>query len=713
MATPFTPEQISQILEEFFKVVGTRQYIGARYVPIFGRKGEESIEWDNSAPYEPLTIVLYQGNSYTSRQYVPAGVEITNQEFWAITGNYNAQIEAYRKEVRDILPYDETPTEGSTKGVTSDGIEKAIAAETTRARSAEEVNATAIANETKRAEEAEYTNATAIANEVTRAKGAEKTNADAIANEVTRAKTAEQVNADAITAETTRAMNAENSNYDAVINAQLGNPNYTLIGDYKHNNTNTLSTQCITPNITNDGFAIFGNINNNSSGFAYNAKLNNTIQYYAIANKGHYNDAATYNSKYYVISDFNNVLVLNADFVVERTIPLPTKAFSITRGFNNTGWILWTDVTTTSTTYTITDDNFNAIESHTIPCGGFTGNNPGQSLCVINDYLYIVYAKNIVKVDKNNNVVTVFTSKYLGGLELEGICYLNNITYAVFNVYGKGFCVAATSISQHATLPEELQFSMRENTGIYYNENSFNTWLTGLITSADYPFRNMETLNEVYKQRAITTWHLSSDITTNTIIPKNNLYIIGEQSKRNINGLSNATVALQNVCVYGDITNCHIFAGNNVTFGNATDNMHIWNTAIYISTTTVNIDFTNANIDSTFIYPNSPGREINLISNVSYASGDTINSPISNMVALYKIMAQNRSRLYAYLYNGTEYQCVPLYMSNYHTSTFFGSANLFNTDNIIRCNVVFSANRASITYTCSNTAYKLSSIVIG
>ena len=94
----FTPEQIAQILEEFFKVVGTRRYVGERYVPIFGRKGEESIQWDNSAPYEPLTIVLYQGDSYTSRQFVPIGVDITNQEFWAITGNYNAQIELYHSE---------------------------------------------------------------------------------------------------------------------------------------------------------------------------------------------------------------------------------------------------------------------------------------------------------------------------------------------------------------------------------------------------------------------------------------------------------------------------------------------------------------------------------------------------------------------------------------------------------------------------------------
>ena len=95
----FTPEQISQILEEFFEAVGTRQYIGARYVPIFGRKGEDSILWDNTKPYEPLTIVLYQGNSYTSRQYVPTGVAISNEEFWALTGNYNAQIEQYRTEV--------------------------------------------------------------------------------------------------------------------------------------------------------------------------------------------------------------------------------------------------------------------------------------------------------------------------------------------------------------------------------------------------------------------------------------------------------------------------------------------------------------------------------------------------------------------------------------------------------------------------------------
>ena len=72
---------------------GQNVYVGHRYVPkIFG-------EWNNENIYEPLSIVQYQGNSFTSRKYVPVGVEITNEEFWASTGNYNAQVEQYRQDV--------------------------------------------------------------------------------------------------------------------------------------------------------------------------------------------------------------------------------------------------------------------------------------------------------------------------------------------------------------------------------------------------------------------------------------------------------------------------------------------------------------------------------------------------------------------------------------------------------------------------------------
>lgn len=98
----FTPGQIQEILDIFFDNFAHRQYIGARYVPVFGRKDEESIDWDNSEPYEPLTIVLHEGNSYTSRQFVPAGVDIANGEYWAETGNYNAQIEQYRQDVGNL-----------------------------------------------------------------------------------------------------------------------------------------------------------------------------------------------------------------------------------------------------------------------------------------------------------------------------------------------------------------------------------------------------------------------------------------------------------------------------------------------------------------------------------------------------------------------------------------------------------------------------------
>mgnify|MGYP003290457149 CR=1 FL=1 len=99
----FTPQEIEEMLQMFFDTVGKRQYIGARYVPIFGRKNEDTIEWDNSAPYEPLTIVVYQGNSYTSRTYVPIGIEIDDTDYWALSGNYNAQIEQYRQDVASVL----------------------------------------------------------------------------------------------------------------------------------------------------------------------------------------------------------------------------------------------------------------------------------------------------------------------------------------------------------------------------------------------------------------------------------------------------------------------------------------------------------------------------------------------------------------------------------------------------------------------------------
>lgn len=100
----FSLEDIQSVLAGFFanelsqakqQGSGVTQYVGARYVPLFANP----IEWNSERAYEPLTIVLHKGNSYTSRQSVPTGVDISDDAFWAMTGNYNAQIEQYRGEV--------------------------------------------------------------------------------------------------------------------------------------------------------------------------------------------------------------------------------------------------------------------------------------------------------------------------------------------------------------------------------------------------------------------------------------------------------------------------------------------------------------------------------------------------------------------------------------------------------------------------------------
>lgn len=125
----FSLEDVQSVLADFFaselsqarqQGSGVTQYVGARYVPLFA----DPIEWDSAHAYEPLTIVLHQGNSYTSRQSVPTGIDISDDAFWAMTGNYNAQIEQYRSEVAAF----------SARISQNAG---AIAAETERAKAAE------------------------------------------------------------------------------------------------------------------------------------------------------------------------------------------------------------------------------------------------------------------------------------------------------------------------------------------------------------------------------------------------------------------------------------------------------------------------------------------------------------------------------------------------------------------------------------------------
>lgn len=75
--------------------MANRQYIGARYVPKFYENSSGTSEWRSGVVYEPLTVVTYNGNSYTSKIPVPANIGEPGQNptYWVATGVYNQQLE--------------------------------------------------------------------------------------------------------------------------------------------------------------------------------------------------------------------------------------------------------------------------------------------------------------------------------------------------------------------------------------------------------------------------------------------------------------------------------------------------------------------------------------------------------------------------------------------------------------------------------------------
>lgn len=77
---------------------GTSQYIGARYVPMFA----DPVNWDNERAYEPLTIVVYNGDCYTSKCFVPVGADISNSLYWVKSQDYNYQFDQLKQVVADL-----------------------------------------------------------------------------------------------------------------------------------------------------------------------------------------------------------------------------------------------------------------------------------------------------------------------------------------------------------------------------------------------------------------------------------------------------------------------------------------------------------------------------------------------------------------------------------------------------------------------------------
>lgn len=81
-----------------------RQYIGARYVPKFFENPNNTAEWLPNTQYEPLTIVTYGINTYTSKKPVPASVgdPANNPEYWVATANFNSFINELQDQINDI-----------------------------------------------------------------------------------------------------------------------------------------------------------------------------------------------------------------------------------------------------------------------------------------------------------------------------------------------------------------------------------------------------------------------------------------------------------------------------------------------------------------------------------------------------------------------------------------------------------------------------------
>ena len=157
---------------------GTSMYIGARYVPIFA----DPVEWDDKREYEPLTIVVHNGDCYTSKCYVPKGAQLPpypegQTKYWVKTSDYNYQFADLKKTLTDLSRLVEQFQKDNERftelingwnekviqwekdmaawGERLDAVESNVAdltaslnAEIDRAKAAEQANAAAIAQET-------------------------------------------------------------------------------------------------------------------------------------------------------------------------------------------------------------------------------------------------------------------------------------------------------------------------------------------------------------------------------------------------------------------------------------------------------------------------------------------------------------------------------------------------------------------------------------
>ena len=86
------------------------RYVGNRCIPM------PMGNWDKTKEYENLSVVLASnGDSYTSKKNVPKGIELSNDEYWAISSRFNAQLETQKKRIDNIVALPDGSTTGDAE----------------------------------------------------------------------------------------------------------------------------------------------------------------------------------------------------------------------------------------------------------------------------------------------------------------------------------------------------------------------------------------------------------------------------------------------------------------------------------------------------------------------------------------------------------------------------------------------------------------------
>lgn len=85
--------------------MSTRQYIGARYVPIFfENSATNDATWASNTIYEPLVMVTWNMNTYISKKNVPANIgnPAENPEYWVAINMASEQLNSLAEQVSEI-----------------------------------------------------------------------------------------------------------------------------------------------------------------------------------------------------------------------------------------------------------------------------------------------------------------------------------------------------------------------------------------------------------------------------------------------------------------------------------------------------------------------------------------------------------------------------------------------------------------------------------